>query len=176
MNRAFDSRRENIRHARGCGVALTIAALLAILPTVAAADRLVEPYSSGDWVGGAYATDDGLDAYCALWKDFGSGAGIWLGIDKFGHFIEITDPEFLDVQTTEPFETALTIDAFRGMLFEATPETPDTLMIDLGTDPTIMQRLAAGERLILETWGIWYRLDGTAAAIGALEQCYLTYE
>ena len=49
-------------------------------------------------------------------------------------------------------------------------------MIDLGTDPAIMQRLAAGDRLVLETWGIWYRLDGTAAAIDALERCYSTYE
>lgn len=146
-----------------------------MLPVAAVADRLVEPYSAGDWVGGAYTTDDNLDTYCALWKDFGSNAGIWLGIDKFGHFIEVTDPEYLDVQTTEPFPTALTIDASRGMVFQATPESPDTLMIDLGTDASVMQRLASGNRLILETWGIWYSLDGTAAAIDALERCYSTY-
>lgn len=155
---------------------MLFAMLLAMLPTVSMADRLVEPFSTGDWAGGAYTTEDGSDTYCALWKDFGNNAGIWLGVDRFGHFIEITDPEYLDVQATEPFQTALTIDAFTGMLFEATPETPDTLLIDLGTDPSIMQRLAAGDRLVLETWGIWYRLDGTAAAIDALERCYSTYE
>ena len=150
--------------------------LLAMLPTVAMADRLVEPFSVGDWAGGAYTTENGNDTYCALWKDFGNNAGIWLGFDRFGHFIEITDPEYLDVQATQPFQTALTIDELTGMLFEATPETPDTLLIDLGTDPAIIQSLAAGDRLVLETWGIWYRLDGTAAAIDALGRCYSTYE
>ena len=176
MRRHLRNRKSETRRARRAGVPLLFAMLLAMLPTVAMADRLVEPFSVGDWAGGAYTTEDGNDTYCALWKDFGNNAGIWLGFDRFGHFIEITDPEYLDVQATEPFQTALTIDELTGMLFEATPETPDTLLIDLGTDPAIIQSLAAGDRLVLETWGIWYRLDGTAAAIDALGRCYSTYE
>lgn len=154
---------------------ILIGALAVILPAVSQADRLVEPYNTGDWNGGAYQTDDNEDAYCALAKDFGGGAVIWLGIDSRGPFMKIFDPEYLDLQTEGPFETGLTVDAYPSLRVPAVAEDPDTLVLDFADRPEAMARLAGGFRLILDSWGIWYRLDGTRNAVAALDECFEIY-
>ncbi len=93
-------------------------------------------------------------------------------LDELGYFLKIAEPEYLELRGAAAFDARLRVDDLPSRSFPSYAEDADTLVVDLGKDPIFMHQLAAGQRLILVDWGIWYGLEGSAAAIAALEECY----
>ncbi len=140
--------------------------------TPAGADDLVESWSTQGWDGGAYQDPESGEIYCLLWHEYGDGAEMQLGVDEYGYYMVLVDPEYFEFLSDEPFDTPVRIDDFYPIDFEAYAEGADALVIDLGTDVEVLELLANGERLTLDDWDIWYGLAGSADAIGALNDCY----
>jgi hypothetical protein len=156
-----------------------MAVIAAIFVTLASgpavADDLIESWSVQGWDGGAYRNSDTGEVYCAMWDDYGSGTGIWLGWDVTGFYINLTDPGSLNLQTDTTFWTAFRIDTIYYADVEAYVMDPTTINIDFGQNRNAINAIKAGQKMFLDEWELWYTLIGTGAAVSSLETCYWNY-
>lgn len=153
-----------------------IAALAAFfIATPATADDLVESWSVQGWEGGAYSNASTGEIYCALWEGYGAGAGIWLGWDATGYYMNVTDPEGFNFQPDTTFWTSIRVDQIYQADVEAYVIDPATLNIDFAQNRQAITAMRSGNKLYFDAWTIWYTLIGSAAAVSAIENCYANY-
>jgi len=139
----------------------------------AAADDLIESWNVEGWEGGAYRNADSGEVYCALWDDYGDDAGIWLGWDSLGFYMNVTDPVYLALDPDSTFWTGFRVDQ-RYSADVYVMET-DTFNIDFGHNKNAIEAVKSGERMYFDELDIWYTLYGTRKAVEAIENCYWNY-
>lgn len=131
----------------------------------------LEPMSVQGWDGGAYRDSKG-SVYCELYDDYGNGAELLVGWDKYGFYLLVTDPNTLKLEPWSDFETTVAVDKIYRAKVKAFSYDVDMLELDFGTDRSAANALRKGDRMVLEEWDHWYTLHGTGAAIEAVEACF----
>lgn len=153
-----------------------VAALAACLMAApAAADQLIESWNVKGWEGGAYRNASTGEIFCALWDDYGSGTGMWLGWDSTGFYINLTDPEDFNFQPETTFWTPVRIDNRYQADFEAYAMDSASINIDFATNRKAIDAVRFGEKIFFDDWNLWYTLNGSDAAITAIETCFRNY-
>jgi hypothetical protein len=137
----------------------------------AARNSPFEPISVQGWDGGAYR-DSKDTVYCELYDDYGNGAELLVGWDKYGFYLLITDPNTLKLEPWADFETTVSVDKLYRAKVKAFAYDTDLLELYFGTDRKAINALRKGDKMVLEEWDHWYTLHGTGAAIDAIEACY----
>lgn len=149
-------------------------ALLAVLATApsASADDLIKAWPTGSWEGGAFKDLTTGEVYCLLWHEYGNYLEIEMGVDSHGYYIVLSDPETFEFTSQEPFATPLQVDGSAPVEFRAYADSAGTMVVDIATNAEFMQQLAGGNRLTLPGFGASFGLDGSGAAVAALQNCY----
>lgn len=149
-------------------------ALLAVLAkaTPVSADDLIKAWPTGGWEGGAFKDQTTGEVYCLLWHEYGNFLEIELGIDSHGYYIVLTDPDTFEFTSQEPFSAALQIDSSAAVEFQAYADSAGTMVVDIAANAEFIQQLASGNRLVLPGFGSSFGLDGSSAAVAALQNCY----
>jgi hypothetical protein len=147
----------------------------AFIATPAVADQLIESWDVNGWEGGAYRNAGTGEVYCALWDDYGRGTGIWFGWDSTGFYMNLTDPEDFNFQPETTFWTSIRIDQRFNAEVEAYVMDPTSINIAFAVNRRAIDAMRSGEKLYFDMWEIWYTLNGSDAAITAIETCYRSY-
>jgi len=145
-------------------------AFCVFLPLSAAAQELIQPLSVAGWEGGAYKRPDGRPL-CALWDEYATGVGLWLGWDETGFYIDVVDPR-LGLEPGHLYKATLQIDDLWGGTAEGYAISADTLAVTFGEDAAAIGAFRRGSKLLLKEIGRSYTLNGTKDAVAALIQCY----
>jgi hypothetical protein len=149
-------------------------AVLAVLAraTPVSADDLVKAWPTGGWEGGAFKDQTTGEVYCLLWHEYGNFLEIELGLDSHGYYIVLSDPDTFEFTSQEPFSVALQVDSSAAVEFRAYADSAGTMVVDIAANAEFIQQLASGNRLVLPGFGSSFGLDGSSAAVAALQNCY----
>lgn len=150
------------------------AAVLTVLAGGASlsADEVIKPWPTGGWDGGAFQDETTGEIYCLLWHEYGNYLEMEIGVDSHGYYIVLSDPATFEFTSQEPFATNLQVEGSAPVLFQAYADSAGTMVVDIATNADFMQQLARGNRLTLPDFGNSFGLDGSGAAVAALQNCY----
>lgn len=151
-----------------------VASVLAVLANAASvsADDLVKAWPTGSWEGGAFKDVTTGEVYCLLWHEYGNYREIELGVDQHGYYVVLSDPATFEFTDQQPFGTPLQVDGSAAVEFQAYADSAGTMVVDIATNADFMQQLARGNTLVLPGFGSSFALDGSGAAVTALQNCY----
>lgn len=154
-------------------LALTVA-LLAVLTRAApvSADDLIKAWPTGGWEGGAFKDATTGEVYCLLWHEYGNFLEIELGVDSHGYYIVLSDPQTFEFTSQEPFGVALQVDNSAPVEFRSYADSAGTMVVDIAANADFIQQLASGNRLVLPGFGSSFGLEGSSAAVAALQNCW----
>lgn len=138
-------------------------------------DQQIDWITVGPWEGGAYQSAADGSIYCAVWDDYGSGIGIWLGWDSTGFYINVTDPGNFNFTEGQSFWTQVRLDNIVQFEAEAYVSYYDTINIDLAQRRDLIDPFRYAEWLYFDGLGTSYSLVGSDEAVQAVENCYWTY-
>ena len=152
--------------------ALAACLLAAFAPAAVSADDLVQPWPTGKWEGGAFQDETTGEIYCLLWHEYGNFLEIEIGVDTHGYYVVLSDPDTFEFTSQDPFAVTLQVDASPSAVFQAYADSAGTMVVDIATNAAFMQQLASGSRLSLPEFGSSFGLEGSSAAVTALQNCY----
>ena len=150
------------------------ASVLAVFAPAAplSADDLIQAWPTGKWEGGAFQDETTGEIYCLLWHEYGNFLEIEIGVDTHGYYVVLSDPDTFEFTSQDPFAVTLQVDASPSAVFQAYADSAGTMVVDIATNAAFMQQLASGSRLSLPEFGSSFGLEGSSAAVTALQNCY----
>jgi hypothetical protein len=152
--------------------------ILVLWIPMAAADasaegRQIWQFSSGNWVGGAWASEEGSFSYCAVSSSFVSGIQLAFAITADYELEIALGRDDWDLPPGEVYTVSLFVDRKPLGSFEATPTRGDVLLIHIGPRADVLRSLRMGYLFHVDAAkdDFYFDLSGSNQALEKTLEC-----